>query len=146
MKRRVAVRGIVVLDNKLLCVKLKAYDGKPATDYWCLPGGGVDPGEPLLPALTREMVEETGVIPKIGNLVYVQQFIHNGSEQMELFFHITNAKDYKNIDVTKASHGPTEIDKLDFINPTKHYVLPELLATESFDSLATQPPKIFNYI
>jgi len=146
MKRRVAVRGVVVLGNKILCVKLKAYDGKPATDYWCLPGGGVDPGEPILPALVRGMVEETGVKPKIGNLVYVQQFIHKDTEQMEYFFHITNVKDFQKINLSNTSHGSIEIEIIKFIDPTKHYVLPEFLATESFDSLATQPPKIFNYL
>jgi 8-oxo-dGTP pyrophosphatase MutT (NUDIX family) len=61
MNRRVAVRGIVVHNSKLLCFQLGAYDGKPAVDFWSVPGGGVDPGEGLIPALEREMIEETGI-------------------------------------------------------------------------------------
>ncbi|MCA9337496.1 NUDIX domain-containing protein, partial [Candidatus Saccharibacteria bacterium] len=66
MKRRVAVRGIVVYDNKLLCVKLKAYDGKDATEFWATPGGGVEPGEALVSALSRGVVGGAGVEAGVG--------------------------------------------------------------------------------
>jgi len=74
MKRRVAVRAVIVDDGKLHCVKLKPYAGKIGGDYWCVIGGGVDPGEPLIQALTREVEEETGITPTIGSLLFVQQF------------------------------------------------------------------------
>ena len=70
--RRIAVRGIILKGNTILCAKLKKTPGKDSTDsidYWCTPGGGVDVGEPLIPALEREMIEETGIKPVIGNLL-----------------------------------------------------------------------------
>ena len=72
MARRVAVRGIIFYRGKLLCAQLKAYDGKPATDYWCVPGSAIDIGEAAIPALEREIFEETALKPVIGKLHYLQ--------------------------------------------------------------------------
>lgn len=152
MNRRVAVRGIIVDDSgKLLAVRLKKYAGRAtddANDYWCTPGGGVDVGEPLLPALEREMVEELGVKPVIGNLLFVQQFVHNDTEQMEFFFHITNAADYLDVDLSKTTHGAIEIAQVDFVDPGQERVLPQLLTNENL-AAALQPgatTQFFNYI
>ncbi|HIM37825.1 MAG TPA: NUDIX domain-containing protein, partial [Dehalococcoidia bacterium] len=38
---------------------------------WCLPGGGMDPGESAAEACAREVVEETGLIVRVGKLVGV---------------------------------------------------------------------------
>src|SRR3990167_6778722 len=146
MMRRVAVRGVIVNRGKLLCVRLKSYGGKAATDFWATPGGGVDFGEAIIPALKREIFEETGVQPRIGNLLYVQQYIDGANEQMEFFFLITNPADYINIDISKTSHGEEEIAQIDFIDPTNNNVLPKFLTSESFENLESQPTKIFNYI
>lgn len=36
---------------------------------WCLPGGGMDPGETAAEACAREVFEETGLIVRVGKLV-----------------------------------------------------------------------------
>jgi 8-oxo-dGTP pyrophosphatase MutT (NUDIX family) len=126
MIRRVTARGIVFKDGKLLCARLQPYKGSIAGDYWCVPGGGVDPGEALIAALEREMIEETGIKPVIGKLLYIQQFTLKDVEQLEFFFHITNTEDYEHIDLTKASHAH-EIDTIEFVDPKTVYLLPEFL-------------------
>ena len=151
MIRRVAVRAIIVQDGKLLCVRLKEYPGKITkndNDYWCTPGGSVDEGEALIPALRREVIEEFGPEPVIGELLFIQQFIHKDTEQLEFFFHVTNSEDYINLDLSATTHGALEIAEVDFIDPSKENVLPKFLRTEPMDftadgSIAT---KIFNYI
>ena len=50
---RVAVRGIIFIDGKLLLIEGKSGEVK-------LPGGGIDPGEDDYAALVREVKEETG--------------------------------------------------------------------------------------
>src|SRR5256885_13487542 len=102
MIRRVSVRAIVLHQGKLLCVRLKPYHEVSASmaSSWCLPGGGLDEGEALIPGLEREMLEETGVVPKVGNLLYVQQFAYNNKDYLEFFFHVTNSQDYLHIELS----------------------------------------------
>lgn len=145
MKRRVAARGIIEKDGQILAVQLKQYKASLVLDnpYWCIPGGGVDEGEPLLQAVEREVIEELGIKPVVGNLLFVQQFMHLGNEQMEFFFHIKNTTDYLNIDLSRTTHGLEEIDKLEFITPSEHNLLPKFLQTEDIDP--NSPVKFFNY-
>lgn len=126
-ERRVAVRGIIFKDGKLLCQKLTAYR-RNDRDFWCTPGGGLDMGELLEQGLRREMIEETGIEPRIGRLLFVQQFTEDGKkEQMEFFFLIENPEDYEAIDLTVTSHGVEEVEQVEFIDPKEHVVLPEFL-------------------
>jgi ADP-ribose pyrophosphatase YjhB (NUDIX family) len=150
MERHVSVRGIAVLDGKLLCVRLKPYfkaaDGD--YDFWCTPGGGVDMGESLLDAFKREMIEELGVEPKVGRLLYVQQFERNDDKDiLEFLFHIENPEDYQNVDITKTTHGPAEIEAIDFVDPKAVRVLPEFLQTEDLEEFINsgQPVRFFRH-
>jgi 8-oxo-dGTP pyrophosphatase MutT (NUDIX family) len=125
----VNVRGIIFKDGKLLCQQLKPGSDGLARDYWCTPGGGLDDNEPLYEGLHREMIEETGIAPRIGKLLFVHQFNDGKKEQLEFFFHIENPEDYAMIDLTETSHGDIEIDIVEFIVPDKHNVLPAFLQT-----------------
>lgn len=149
MARNISVRGIAVLDGKLLCVRLKSYRSSIAksSPFWCLPGGGLDMGEALLDGIHREMIEETGVTPKVGRLLYVQQFMHDRRDFLEFFFHIENAKDYAKIDLSQTTHGETEIEEIAFVDPKTTRILPKLLTTEPLaDFIASdQPTRFFAY-
>jgi ADP-ribose pyrophosphatase YjhB (NUDIX family) len=149
MKRRVTVRAIIVRNGKLLCVRQKPYKNSIQLDgpeWWCLPGGGLEPGEPVYDGLWREMMEETGIAPDIGNLLYIQQFDHKDSEFMDLFLHVKNAEDYRHIDLTKTTHGVKEIAEIGFVDPKKINIRPTFLAVEDLSHaiLNNEPTKIFN--
>ncbi len=146
MQRRIAVRGIITQGEKIFCARLKPYRHADALEYWCTPGGGVDLGGALIPALEREIFEELGIKASVGNLLYVQQYVHKDIEQLEFFFHITNAEDFLTIDLSKTTHGATEIEEAAFINPKQFIILPKFLSTEPFENLESQPVKIFNYL
>jgi len=150
MNRRIAVRGIIVVDGKMLSIRHRDYNSDGPKDFWCTFGGGVEECEPLLSALERELVEETGIKPDIGQLLYVQQFkgkyAGKDEDHIEFFFFIKNPRDYLKIDLSKTSHGEKEIAEYAFIDPSAHNVLPEFLCHENYNNLDKQQTKFFDYL
>ncbi len=139
--RRVAVRGIILKDNKILSVRQKKYPGRATDDgqdYWCTPGGGVDIGEPLIAALERELIEETGIKPSVGKLLYIQQFERKEWEHLEFFFHVTNGEDYEHVDLEKTTHGAIEIAEVGFIDPAANNLQPVFLTEVDLASDSTK--------
>jgi len=148
INRRVAVRAIITNGTELFCVKLKKFPGTESNEgqnFWCTPGGGVDVGEPLIAALEREIIEETGIKPVIGNLLYIQQFQHGDWEHMEFFFHVSNHDNFRSIDLANSTHGYIEIAEASFLNPSSSDVLPEFLRhTNLTEDIASGRTKYFN--
>jgi ADP-ribose pyrophosphatase YjhB (NUDIX family) len=146
MKRRIAVRAIIVKDGKLLCAQNKPYNPYINVNEWSTPGGGVDEGESLVPALQREIAEELGVYATVGKLLYVQQLEYGGSEHLQFFFHITNTEDFIHVDLSKTSHGIHEIEQLAFIDFTTPNIQPAFLALEPIagDIASDGPVKFFS--
>lgn len=148
MQRKASARGVIFDGSRILCVKLANFQGKGPADFWCTPGGGIEDLEGLEDALYREMVEETGIAPIIGRLLYIQQRADSTNEHIEFFFHIENTSDYSSIDLSKSTHGELEIAEVTFINPNSEKVLPKFLTqTNIADDIASNAPvKFFNYL
>lgn len=147
-QRRVNVRAIIWHDGHLLAVKHKNKDGSEA-DYWAVPGGGLDPMESLTDGIKRELLEETGVQAQIGHLLFMQQFASNRrswNEELEFFYHIANHGDFTDIDLSKTTHGAEEIARIEFIDPTKEYILPRFLSEVDIAALIEggQQVQLFN--
>ncbi|MCL4302795.1 MAG: NUDIX hydrolase [Anaerolineae bacterium] len=64
---RVAVGAVVTHQDKVLLV-LRGQP--PAKDMWAIPGGSVNLGETLQAAAEREVLEETGLKIKAGEVIY----------------------------------------------------------------------------
>ncbi|WP_410219392.1 NUDIX domain-containing protein [Paracoccus sp. (in: a-proteobacteria)] len=82
---RLAVRAAILHQGRVLVVN--AYPGQQS-DLWCLPGGGVEPGQSLPENLMREVAEETGLSITVGAPFLVNEF-HDpatGFHQVELHF------------------------------------------------------------
>jgi ADP-ribose pyrophosphatase YjhB (NUDIX family) len=142
--RRIAVRAVIAEGDKLLLVKLLS-GGKPLPFYSTI-GGGLDDGESLIDGVIREVVEETGVIPKVGKLLCIQQYADK-NDNLEFFFHVTNTEDFKNIDLSKTTHGMEEIAEVGFFDPSDVKVLPDFLKDVSVEELVNSDEvKIFNYL
>ena len=122
----ITVRGIIVKNGMLFCQKLKHSTG--VNDFWATPGGHLDHGESLEEGLHREMIEETGVTPQIGKLLFTQQYKADDGDYIEFFYHITNAEDYKTINLAETTHGEIEIAEYGFIDPKTSYILPKFLS------------------
>jgi ADP-ribose pyrophosphatase YjhB (NUDIX family) len=145
--RRVATRGILYRDGKILATKQKEDDGSEA-ENWATFGGGLDPQESLTDGLYREMIEETGIAPKIGKLLFIQQFTHpdyKSKEHLEFFFLIENTADYESIDLAATTHGALEIARADFIDPKENAILPAFLATIDMKDYVENDRHVFIY-
>lgn len=95
------VRGVIINDSKLLIIK------HLGDDFMALPGGHLKYREDVITCLKRELVEELGVMPEIGRLLYINTFIEdkNSTECVEFFFEVKNGKDYLNIEKLERTHA-----------------------------------------
>jgi 8-oxo-dGTP diphosphatase len=50
----------------------------PLQGFWSLPGGRIEPGEPVRAAALREVLEETGVVAELAGLLDVHEVIRHG--------------------------------------------------------------------
>ena len=109
----VKVRGVILNEGKLLIVKHKQ------SQFMALPGGHLEYGEDVIACLKRELVEELGVIPDVGKLLYINTFIEgkNNTEYVEFFFEVKNGKDYLNIDGLERTHAH-ELEEIIWISPS----------------------------
>lgn len=125
---RIAVRAIIEHEGKYLLVRNKASAG----DFWCLPGGGVEPGEDIVSAMRRELIEETGIEPDIGNVLYLHQLGQPGTfGGPDYFFHIRNGADFTRIDLSKTTHGGLELNEAAFKDIVEDlWLLPTFLRAE----------------
>ena len=82
---RLAVRAAILRDDRLLLVN--AYPGQQS-DLWCLPGGGVEPGQSLPENLIREVAEETGLAITVSAPILVNEFhdAERGFHQVDIIF------------------------------------------------------------
>lgn len=127
--RQLNIRGIIYQDGKLLCQQLKPDYRGVERKFWCTPGGGLNENEPLEEGLIREIIEETGITPLVGKLLFVHQFYDGRKENLEFFFHIENPEAFQNIDLSDTTHGQLEINKCEFIDPRETGLLPKFLQT-----------------
>ncbi len=105
-------RAVILHEGKLLVVK-HPHD----TSFAALPGGHLEWNEDIKECLAREVVEELGVVPVIGRLLYINNFMEGKRKQsVEFFFEILNSSEYKNIDHLKRTHAH-EIFQMTWVEP-----------------------------
>lgn len=147
--RSIAVRCIAFYQDKLLVLRHIGHISGQTTAYWATPGGRLEQNESLIACFEREMIEETAIKPKIGKLLFIQQFLNdNGTEKMEFFFKIDNPEDYQNIDLSKTSHGLIEIAEIGFRDIDQVDLKPSFLTKENIrQQIETdQPVKLFDFL
>jgi ADP-ribose pyrophosphatase YjhB (NUDIX family) len=109
----VRVRAIIIDEGRLLIVK-----HSPTAKFTALPGGHLEWGEDIQECLAREIIEELGIKPEIGRLLYINNFIEKETDQsIEFFFEVTNSHEFKNLENLERTHA-FEIAEIIWASPT----------------------------
>lgn len=116
-------RGIILDEGELLIVT------HPGANYYALPGGKLEYGEDVISCMKREMLEELGIEPEIGRLVYVNNFTTD-RHTTEFLFEILNAKEYRDYESKVRTHA-FELAGLKWIKSTEaSELLPKRVAED----------------
>ncbi len=73
--QRIALKAVIAKDGKLLVLReASTYDEGTNTGRYHFPGGRLNPGEPFMDGLRREVTEETGLDIEIGEPLFVGEW------------------------------------------------------------------------
>lgn len=107
----IRVRAVIIHEGKLLVVK-HAHDAS----FVALPGGKLEWKEDIRECMIRELVEELGITPVLGRLLYINNWVNEEMQSLEFFFEIMNGADYRDTFSLKGTHS-SEIAEILFISP-----------------------------
>lgn len=97
----VCSRGVIMHEGKILAV---VHPRRP--DVGVLPGGHVDHGENPRECLARELIEELGIEPRIGRLLYVHSFQKSeDTHYIEFLFEVLNGEEYTHAPESDPTHA-----------------------------------------
>ncbi|MEI8337557.1 MAG: NUDIX hydrolase [bacterium] len=126
VKFMIRCRAIIFHDGKLLVVRHNRD-----SSFVALPGGHLEQGEDVKECLRREIVEELGIEPEIGRLLYIHTFQDlNNKQDVEFFYEIRNSEKYLDCKNLSGSHT-FEIADIFWMSPTDDVqILPKKIAED----------------
>jgi len=98
-KFKVRCRAIILDQDKLLTVR---HVGN--TKFVALPGGHLEPGEHADTCIEREIIEELGVKPVLGELAYIHHYDGESGPEVEFIYLVHNGPDFRNLDDKTKTH------------------------------------------
>lgn len=87
--------------------------------FAALPGGHLEWGEDVKECLKREIVEELGIEPEIGRLLYINTFFDaaKNTQPIEFFFEVKNGDKYLESEKLTRTHAH-ELGEIVWARPT----------------------------
>jgi 8-oxo-dGTP diphosphatase len=89
---KVAAHGLIKKGDKFLVTKRSASDHY-MPGLWDIPGGTVEFKEPIIDALNREIIEETGLVVGVGKVLYVYDFVSDPNRHQFQIVYECNYRD-----------------------------------------------------
>lgn len=129
----VAVKGVILYQNKALILKRSNYDGVGAGTWECV-GGKINFGEELEHALIRENKEDAGIDVIIDKLLYATSFKPVPSRQVIVITY----KCKTDSDKVKLSEEHSEYlwaDKKDFGQLLSDTIITDMLKYDAFSKI-----------
>lgn len=122
----VRCRAIILHEGNLLLVR-----HTEDASYAALPGGHLEFGEDIVSCMRRELIEELGIDPDIGRLLYVNSFVDSDDVQtVEFFFEVKNGHAYADISKLNGTHAH-ELAEIFWASPADDVgLLPKGLAAD----------------
>jgi ADP-ribose pyrophosphatase YjhB (NUDIX family) len=108
---RVAAKAVIINAAEILLTR-NLHPDDPHGEFFLLPGGGQNHGEPLDDCLRREVWEETGYSIEVGDILWVRDYIAASHEfaayepevhQIEVMFSCS-------VDRSRPPTEPVEVD------------------------------------
>lgn len=117
----VVCRAVITDGEKLLVVQNKK------NNFFCPSGGKMEFGEDPRQTLEREIIEELGVKPEIGKLLYINTFNDGETQEIDFIYETLNSVDYKDVENLKGTHN-FELSKIVWLDrSSEEKVLPKEL-------------------
>ena len=135
MNVRNSVKAIIVNAEKILLTKNQDIEGY----FYLCPGGGQEHGETFDIALKRECIEETGYDVKIGELLYVREYIGKNHEYSSHDFNVHQVEYYFVCELKNE-------ENVEPINPDSHQIGTEWVHIKDLFQYRLYPKEIRKYI
>ncbi|GAC1499410.1 MAG: hypothetical protein NVS1B10_02100 [Candidatus Saccharimonadales bacterium] len=109
--KRIMVYGLIENKNKILVVQ--SID----SNKWRLPGGEILLGETTIDAISRIMLEVSGISIQISGLAYIQELHKDKLSTAEFYFVISNKEEFANMGTDKIRQTSNDYDEVKFVEP-----------------------------
>jgi 8-oxo-dGTP diphosphatase len=126
-KKAVRTAVVAVVKNNHGNVLLTKRAIPPYLGKWVMPGGKIDPGEPITAALKREVMEEVGLEVHVEGLIDIYEIVPSNEhrEHYVILYYLASPKSGDLVpnegEISEVVWADREaLDRMDISNGTRH--------------------------